>query len=114
MKNIFIAETANAFQAASATQFVFDLAGNGVTHSAATTASSLFAALPATGAVPSGASAFDFTPAAGSAIATGGLATFTGKLAAKAGTAVSGTSYRGAAAPAGAKWWLGWTNYVRN
>lgn len=114
VKNIYIAETPTAFQAASATQFVFDLAGNGITHSPATTAASLFAALPATGAVPSGASAFDFTPEAGSAIASGGLATFTGKLAAKAGTVVTGTSYRGAVAPGGVKWWQGWTNYVRN
>ena len=114
VKNVYVAETPNAFQTASATQFAFDLVGNGIGHSAATTAASLFTTLPATGTVPSGASAFDFTPAAGSAIATGGLATFTGKLATKAGTVVTGTAYLGAAAPGGAKWWQGWTNYVRN
>ncbi len=114
VRNIYIAETPNAFQAASASQFVFDLAGNSITHNAAGTAAALFTAIPATGAAPSGAAAFDFTPAAGSPIATGGLSTFTGKLATKAGTAVTGTAYLGAAAPTGAKWWQGWTNYARN
>jgi hypothetical protein len=114
VKNVYIAEAPLAFQAASATQNTFDLAGNAITFSATTTASSLFAALPSTGAAPSGAGAFDFTPAAGSAIATGGLAAFTGKLAAKAGATVTGTTYLGAAAPGGVKWWQGWTNYARN
>lgn len=114
IRNVYIVETPLAFQAPSATQNAFDLAGNAITHNAAGAAAALFAGIPATGATPSGASAFDFTPASGSAIATGGLATFTGKLAAKAGTAVTGTTYLGAAAPGGAKWWLGWTNYARN
>jgi hypothetical protein len=78
------------------------------------TTASLFTALPATGAVPSGLSAFDFTPVAGSPIATGGLAAFTGKIATKGGTFITGTAYRGAADPAGAKWWTGWTSYSRN
>ena len=47
-------------------------------------------------------------------IATGGLATFTGKLAAAAGTTVAGTTYLGAAQPNGTKWWQGWTVYARN
>lgn len=114
VKNVYIAETPLAFQAASATQNVFELAGNAITHNAAGTAASLFAGIPATGATPAGASAFDFSPAAGSPIATGGLATFTGKLATKAGAVVTGTSYLGAAAPGGAKWWATWTNYTRN
>jgi len=113
VRNVYITETPLAFQATSATQFAFDLAGNSITHNAAGTAAALFASIPATGTVPAGA--FDFTPAAGSAIATGGLATFTGKLAAKAGTQVAATSYLGAVAPgATTKWWQGWTNYVRN
>ena len=32
----------------------------------------------------------------------------------KAGSFVTGTSYVGAAAPGGAKWWTGWTAYARN
>ena len=77
-------------------------------------ATSLFTALPATGAVPAGVAAFDWTPVAGAAIATGGMATFTGKILTQAGTFVTGTAYLGAAAPGGAKWWAGWTTYVRN
>ena len=90
-----------------------DLAGNSLTLSAALT-TSLFTALPATGTPPTGLAAFDFTPATGSAIASGGLATFSGKLATKAGTAVTGTAYLGAVAPGGTKWWQGWTVYARN
>ena len=114
VKNVYIVETPVAFQALSATQFAFDLAGNNITLNAAGTASALFAGLPATASTPSGAAAFDFTPAAGSPIATGGLATFTGKLATKAGTAITGTTYLGAVAPGGAKWWSGWTAYYQN
>lgn len=114
VRNVYIAETPLAFQALATQQFAFDLAGNSITLNATGTAAALFAGIPATSATPSGASAFDFTPAAGSAIATGGLATFTGKLAAKAGTAVTGTTYLGAAAPGGTKWWANWTAYYRN
>lgn len=114
VRNVYIAETPLAFQALATQQFAFDLGGNSITLNAAGTAASLFAGIPATGATPSGASSFDFTPAAGSPIATGGLATFTGKLATKAGTAVTGTTYLGAAAPGGTKWWAGWTAYYRN
>jgi len=51
---------------------------------------------------------------AGSVIAGGGMTTFTGKLATKAGSFITGTSYLGAVAPGGAKWWAGWTAYARN
>ena len=39
---------------------------------------------------------------------------FTGALATKGGTFVTGTVYRGAAAPGAADWWAGWTNYSDN
>ncbi len=65
--------------------------------------------MPATGVA-----SFDWTPAAGSPAATGGLTAFTGNMATATGTFVQGTAYRGAAAPAGAKWWTGWTTYARN
>ncbi|MEO7965828.1 MAG: hypothetical protein ABIT38_18105 [Gemmatimonadaceae bacterium] len=113
VSNVLFSEVPNVFQATSATQFAFDLAGNSLTSSAATT-QSLFTTLPATGAVPTDISSFDFTPVAGSAIATGGLATFTGRIATKGGTTVAGTAYLGAVAPGGAKWWQGWTVYTRN
>ena len=59
---------------------------------------------------------FDWSPATGSPIATGGLSAFTAdpKIAARAGTFITATAYRGAAAPGGAKWWANWTNYARN
>jgi len=114
VRNIVFAETnAKLFQAPSATQFALDPAANNLTLSAAT-AASLFAAIPAVGASPASINDFDFTPAAGSSIATAGLSTFTGAIATKAGTFVSGTAYAGGAAPGGPKWWQGWTSYARN
>ena len=79
------------------------------------TASSLFTALPA-GAANTTAADFDWSPSASSAIATGGLGTFSNdaKIAARAGTFITPTAYRGAAAPGGVKWWANWTAYARN
>jgi hypothetical protein len=79
------------------------------------TAASLFAALPAGSAATTGAD-FDWSPAAASPIATGGLSAFTAdpRIAARVGTAITPTTYRGAAAPGGVKWWQGWTAYARN
>ena len=73
-RNIFFAEiSGTVFQANTATpanQFALDAAGNALTASTATTAA-LFTAIPATGAVPTGIAAFDWTPVAGSPIAHG-------------------------------------------
>lgn len=116
VRSVYITDVPTTFQANTATpptQFSLDLAPNGIV-SGAGGAAALFTALPAQGAAPSGIAAFDFTPAGNSPIASGGLATFTGKLATKAGTFVTATSYVGAAAPNGTKWWTGWTNYARN
>ena len=99
--------------ATPATQFEFDLAANNLTLSAAT-AASLFTSIPAVAATPSNVNDFDFSPAANSPIATAGLTTFTGAIAAKAGTFVTATPYAGGAAPGGPKWWQGWTSYARN
>ena len=113
LRNVLVSSNASTFQSGgSATQNAFDLAGNAIVEDAGAV-SALFTAFPATGAVPTTAS-LDWTPPAGSAAASGGLATFTGKLATIAGTAVTGSAYRGAAAPGGTKWWLGWTLYARN
>ena len=114
IRNMFFAETNNLmFQAPSATQFALDAAANNLTLSTAS-AASLFTAIPAVGSAPANISAFDFTPAAGSPIATGGLSTFTGAILTKAGTFVTPTSYMGGVAPNGPKWFQGWTSYVRN
>lgn len=77
------------------------------------TAASLFTALPAT---PTNGASLDWSPAANSPIATGGLASFAAdpRIAARVGTFITPTAYRGAAAPGGTKWWEGWTNYSRN
>lgn len=113
VRNVLFADIPKVFQDSSATQNLLDLTANSLTLSTAT-AASLFTAIPAVGAAPTGLSAFDFSPATGSPIATGGLSTFTGAIATKAGTFVTGTAYLGAAAPGGAKWWTGWTAYARN
>jgi hypothetical protein len=114
IRNIVFSETnAKVFQSTSATQFDLDLTANALTLSTAS-ATSLLALLPDIGTAPASISAFDFSPATGSAIATAGLSTFTGSIAAKAGTFVTATAYVGAAAPGGPKWWTGWTAYYRN
>jgi hypothetical protein len=115
IRNVLFTDIGSAvFQTGtSPVQNSLDLTGNNLINSS-TTAASLFTALPAQGVTPAGVSAFDWTPAATSAIATGGMANFSGKLATKAGAIVAPTSYLGAAAPTGAKWWAGWTVYFRN
>lgn len=113
VRNIYFTETPKVFQDASASQNVLDLAGNGLTLGA-TTSGGLFTRVPALGATPTGIADFDWTPVAGAPIASGGMSTFAGKVAAKAGTFVTPTSYLGAAQPGGTKWWAGWTNYARN
>ena len=112
ISNIVLAENGQAFlpQTGTTVQFSVDATANGFT-TATGSAASLFNALPTD---PNAASQFDWTPAPGSAARTGGLTTFTGKLATRAGTFVTGTAYRGAADPAGPKWWEGWTNYADN
>ncbi len=61
----------------------------------------------------------DWTPGSTSAARTGGMASFTGtRIASRVtgffGGTMLGTSYIGAADPAGAKWWAGWTTFVSN
>ena len=114
LKNLYLADNGPTFEAASGTtvQGTADLAANGIEVAAAgTTAASLFTALPAT---PTTEASLDWTPATGSAIRTGGLAAFTGAISTKAAAFVTPTAYRGAADPAGTKWWQGWTAYARN
>jgi hypothetical protein len=111
LRSILFAENGVTFQSGTTPyQFSVPLGPNGLEESAAT-AASLFAALPTD---PSAATEFDWTPAAGSPAAMGGLTTFAGDLATRAGTFVTPTGYRGAADPAGPKWWQGWTYYADN
>ena len=119
IRNVFMSEINSApFQpfpgGTAAPQNALDLAGNALTNSTVPS-STLFTTIPATGAVPTGVAAFDWTPTATSPIGSGGMATFTGALATKAGSFVTGTTYVGAVAPgATTKWWSGWTIYARN
>jgi hypothetical protein len=76
-----------------------------------------FAGLPAAGATPT-LGALDWTPSTGSVLRTGGLTTLPAKVAARVtgyfANSFQATAFRGAADPAGTKWWAGWTSYARN
>jgi hypothetical protein len=109
VRNVLIAESALAFQAGNG-QNAFDMTTNSIAQDPALT-TAIFTAFPASFGGSTTAAALDWTPIATSAAASGGLTTFTGKLSAAAGTAVTATAYRGAAAPGGTKWWAGWTVY---
>jgi hypothetical protein len=112
LNNIYVTQSGPTFQAASGTtvQGTVDMAANGIV-AASTATASLFTGLPAE---PTSSTALDWTPGASSAISTGGMATFSTAIAARAGTFVTPTVYRGAADPSGAKWWTGWTVYAIN
>ncbi|MEI2719356.1 MAG: fibronectin type III domain-containing protein [Gemmatimonadales bacterium] len=107
-KGVFIAESPVAFQAGQQT-YAGDVAD--IDFQGGTTAVSLFTKLPA---APTAVGDFDWSLAAAVAPRTGGVTTFTGDLLTRAGAFITGTSYRGAADPAGAKWWEGWTSYSNN
>ncbi|MGQ0702203.1 MAG: fibronectin type III domain-containing protein [Gemmatimonadales bacterium] len=112
IRNTLIAESPLALQAG---QQIYDLASNAVIFEQATTATSLFLALPATsGTSPSTVADFDWSLSANSPARSGGLTAFSGDLLTRAGTFVAGTPYRGAADPNRPKWWAGWTAYSRN
>lgn len=112
LRNIFLTDNTVTFlpQTGTTVQGSVDLAANDLVEGTEA-ASALFTLLPLN---PTMESQLDWSPAVGSAIETGGLATFTGDLATKAGTFITGTTYRGAADPAGPKWWENWTNYAVN
>jgi hypothetical protein len=110
IRNVYLAENGPTFQAASGStvQGTLDLTANAIQVDAGATAASIFTSLPATPGT------LDWSLAAGAAARTGGTGAFTGALSTKAGASVTGTTYRGAADPNGAKWWSGWTAYARN
>ena len=122
VRNILTVESPTMFQATSGTTIrnSFDATANVLTAPAGATTVGTFTAFPSTVSATTTEAAFDWTPAAGSAATSGGLNTFSGKLATAAtgasatGNTVAGTTYLGAAAPGGTKWWLGWTKYFQN
>jgi hypothetical protein len=103
-RNILQVENSRLFETGTA-RFAVDTTANQI-FSAPGTAASLFTAF--------GGTTYDWTPSTNSPARTGGLTTFSGTLQQRAGTVVTGTAYRGAADPAGAKWWQGWSVYARN
>ncbi|MDF1501912.1 fibronectin type III domain-containing protein [Roseisolibacter sp. H3M3-2] len=117
IRNVLFAENGATLDP-SATNFTqpANFANSGI-DSTATAAASLFTAVPALGTAPT-AAGLNFAPAAGSPLASGGLSTFTGALAARVanffGGTLAATAYRGAATPGGTAWWQGWTSYARN
>ena len=116
ISHLLLAENAKTFQAGSgrfpAEADTAAAMGTFAIDRVGATTASLFTSFPARPAAPTVAT-LDWSPAAGSPAATGGTGAFTGVLATKGGTFVTGTDFRGAAAPGGDKWWQGWTNYAR-
>jgi len=107
VQNVLSADNAALFQSG---QLSVDATSNAL-DDMTTAASALFNVLPAD---PSAGAHFDWTPSPNSPARTGGMAAFSGALAAKAGTFVVATAFRGASDPAGTKWWEGWTTYADN
>jgi hypothetical protein len=116
IRNLLLAENARTFTIANGQ---FPTAADSAAiktqwsvETAAGTTASLFTSFPTRPAAPTLAT-MDWTPPSASPAATGGTGAFTGTLATIGGTFVTGTTYRGAAAPGGEKWWAGWTSYAR-
>lgn len=112
VKNVFLAGNGATFQpqTGSTVQGSLDLAANAIVEGTEAP-SDLFTLLPQAPTLPS---QLDWQPPTGSPIASGGMSTFSGAIATKAGTFVTPTTYRGAADPNGPKWWNGWTNLAVN
>ena len=108
IQNHLLAQVPALFDA-STNVTTYDSTGQGIRYQPATTAASLFAALPD---APTSGASFDWTPPAASPAAIGGLTVFPANIATVAGAFVTPTSFVGAADPNGAKWWAGWTNYA--
>ncbi|MDX2262801.1 MAG: fibronectin type III domain-containing protein [Gemmatimonadales bacterium] len=108
LKGLYVADAPVLFQAGQQT---YGGPAGDVEYSAATATGSLFTKFPT---APTAVSDFDWALAAGVAPRTGGTTTFTGDLLTRATGSITGTAYRGAADPAGAKWWEGWTSYSNN
>ena len=113
LKNVYLAENGPTFQSGgSSVQGTLPLTDNALEVAPGSMVSTqIFSKLPA---APAAATDLDWSLATAAAARTGGLASFSGALATKAGGFVLGTSYRGAADPNGTKWWEGWTAYARN
>jgi hypothetical protein len=106
LRNLFLANAEN-FEPGRAARATW--AGRNLEESSAPF-SQLFTGMPAS-PDPAGDPGINWTPAPGSPLATGGMTSFSGTLAARGGDFIVPTSYRGAAAPGAPAWWDGWTVY---
>ncbi|HEX8904866.1 MAG TPA: fibronectin type III domain-containing protein [Longimicrobiaceae bacterium] len=121
VRNVLLVDNGNTFEvnsAACAICLTQNLNNPAYDITTTTGVTALFAGLPSQPNAPT-AGTLDWTPAAGSALATGGMASFTGtpiagRVTNYFGGTLTATAYRGAADPAGPKWWQGWTVYYRN
>ena len=112
VNSIHVAGVGATFQTGgSSVQGTLDPGAHSIVEGTETALTQLFVSAPSN---PTNASQLDWTPATGASIATGGTGAFTGDVATKAGTFVTGTAHRGAAGPAGPQWWAGWTSYADN
>lgn len=110
LKNILTTDGAAVFETGT-NRLTVDLGANALELQGATTTAASFTTFTVP---PTSAASLDWSPAAATAQRIGGLETFSGAMAAKAGTFVTGTVYRGAANPSGPKWWELWTVYAAN
>ena len=111
LRNILLSGNASNFEPAGTNFGQSTSFTNASIDSTTVAPTALFVSLPA--ANPTGAAVLDWTPAPGSPAVGGGLTTFPAIIAARAGTFIVPTTYRGAVDPAGPKWWDGWTVYYR-
>jgi hypothetical protein len=112
IQSVYLADNGASFQpqTGSTVQGTLDMPSNAIV-AGAEAAPALFELLPS---APTLVSQLGWQPAAGSPLATGGMESFSGAIAAKAGSFVTPTSYRGAADPDGPRWWESWTNLAVN
>jgi hypothetical protein len=120
VENAATYDTTGGGNAAWATQAALTARGSAITVAAAgtTLAGTVFnAGFPAAGAIPTTTS-LNWQPIAGAPVNSIGISNFAsvfgGKLAARAGTFITPTSYVGAVDPSGSRWYEGWTVYYRN
>ncbi len=122
IRNLVLADNARDYDAAGATNrfgTADKFANNGMRSTTAAT-NTLFVNVPAATVSIANNFAFDWRPATGSILATGGTgATLPGRIGTRVtnyfGGTMAGTTYVGAIDPAStAQWYAGWTTYYRN
>lgn len=123
LRNLVFADNARDFDAAGATNRygTADRFANSAITTTAAAAHTLFVSVPSAATTVANGFVFDWTPSANAITRTGGTgATLPGlipnRVANFFGGTMQGTTYIGAADPAGGatRWWEGWSRYYRN